>query len=121
MKTVVLLGVLVLLLLFLNWRNPTEHMTLVKGIPVVEQADVNALLALWRPDPIIVKKQEEVKQLSAKVQRCGEANLQNAVRGRWWDRYNSIVNDLRNAGTTTEMDDATKLEKLNPFISKYNC
>jgi hypothetical protein len=85
MKTVVLLGVLVLLLLFLSWRNPTEHMTLIKGIPVVDQGDVNALLPLWKPDPVALQKQKDNMATVMKARMCainkkGDLNAANTMQ-----------------------------------------
>ena len=61
MKTIVLLGVLVLFLLFLSWRNRPEHMTLVKGVPVVETSDYQVLMGLWQPDPAALQAQNAPK------------------------------------------------------------
>jgi hypothetical protein len=60
MKTIVLLGVLVLFLLFLSWKT-SEHMTLVKGVPVVEIADYRVLMGLWQPDPAALQAQNSPK------------------------------------------------------------
>ena len=118
MKTVVLLGVLVLLLLFLNWRNPTEHMTLVKGIPVVEQADVNALLALWRPDPIIVKKQADDKAIMDKVKSCLNGRMNDGSRN-WNERmgYVRLLSSVMNYNGTDE----EKVKFAQGVISESKC
>ena len=73
MKTIVLLGVLVLLLLFLNWKS-SEHMTLVKGVPVVEQADLNVLLPLWSPDPAALQKEKDDGATVTKAAMCALNN-----------------------------------------------
>ena len=84
MKTVVLLGVLVLLLLFLNWKS-SEHMTLVKGVPVVEQVDVNALLPLWKPDPAALQKEKDDMATVNKAAGCamskGQVDVSRNMRG----------------------------------------
>jgi len=84
MKTVVLLGVLVLLLLFLNLKS-SEHMTLVKGIPVVEQADVNVLLPLWKPDPAALQKEKDDMATVNKAAACamskGHVDVSRNMRG----------------------------------------
>jgi hypothetical protein len=93
MKTVVLLGVLVLLLLFLSWRNPTEHMTLIKGIPVVDQGDVNALLPLWKPDGGALQKEKDnmVKINKAVTCAMSKGNMDQARNMRNGSMEQQIV------------------------------
>lgn len=83
MKTILLLGVVALIVLFLSWRNP-EHMTLVRGVPVVEPQDVQALLPLWKPDPAALQKEKDDMATVNKAVQCASARGdQQAARTMW--------------------------------------
>ena len=120
MKTVVLLGVLVLLLLFLSWRNPTEHMTLVKGIPVVETSDAMALQAVWIPDPAELQKQKDDMAIRQKASACAGARI-NGAGGDLGERIRRIHEwQQMNNGGPDDTDDR-KVDRAKSFIAKNNC
>ena len=93
-------------------------MTLVNGVPVVEQADVNALLALWRADPIVVKKQTDDKATIDKALNCTSGRARDSGRD-----FNDRINNARQYKSLKDFNGSAEdmVKMAQDINSKNNC
>lgn len=90
-------------------------MTLVKGVPVVEQTDVQTLMPLWKPDPAGVQKQtDDIKNMN-NAQSCAYKYFSDARNTLTEGQRRSELNDLAK-GTFEE-----KATKSANYIASNKC